>query len=239
MNSFMQHRIVTGCFSSRIGSANWSTSSSRKAHCKRAFPTAVPRPSLSFTGLILLILISTPLLLGSMQGQISHMKQPSLVPGRAACSVFSLSTYCIERGDTMDQPTQNLPTNWEDIQWFSVKLDKEQLFMKSQLAPVADPIYSTNQLLVGEDPECQLADQKPNKLVSTELPTECLATVADISAEEVEVGRNVSKITRDTIMEMKLVLKESLELLTTFCVSNAKDSVEPFWIQKGFQVWFR
>ena len=73
-----------------------------------------------------------------------------------------------------------------------------------------------------------------------ELPTECLATVADISAEEVEVGgRNVSKITRDTIMKMKLVLKESLVLLTTFGVSNEKDSVELSWIQNGFQVWFR
>ena len=222
MSSFMQHRIVTGCFFLRIGSAHWSPSSSGKARCKRTFPTAVNPHLQNFTGILLLILLA------SMQGQISYMKQPCQVPGIAVCSVLSLSTDCMERPA---QPTLPLLSNLED------KMDMKQLSLKSQLTPVADPIYSTNKLLVGGDPECHLALQKPNKLIAKEAPTEYLTTAAEISAGnlelevEVEVERNVSKTTIGNMRKMALVMKEPLEIPTTSCFLNE--------IQNGFQVRFR
>lgn len=115
------------------------------------------------------------------------------VGGRASTSAYSCVYVDIERGDLMDQPTPPLPTDldlfiMEDNKSFAaeiVKWDEEQLRLKSEPAPTCPP----SQLLIGDDPECQIIEQKPDlaqshALLAKEATLEYLAAVAAIPAEK-------------------------------------------------------
>jgi len=119
------------------------------------------------------------------------------VGGRASTSAYSCVYVDIERGDLMDQVTPPLPSDldlfiMEDNKSFAseiVKWDEEQLRLKSEPAPVPATPGPTSQLLIGDDPECQIIEQKPqlaqsHALLAKEATLEHLAAVAAMPAEK-------------------------------------------------------
>jgi len=124
--------------------------------------------------------------------------QKEAVGGRASTSAYSCVYVDLERGDLMDQVTPPLPSDldlfiMEDNKSFAaeiVKWDEEQLRLKSAPAPTTTPANPpTSQLLIGDDPECQIIEQKPqlaqsHALLAKEATLEHLAAVAAIPAEK-------------------------------------------------------
>jgi len=119
------------------------------------------------------------------------------VGGRASTSAYSCVYVNIERGDLMDQASPPLPSDldlfiMEDNKSFAaeiVKWDEEQLRLKSEPAPASTPSNPSSHLLIGDDPECQIIEQKPqlaqsHALLAKEATLEHLAAVAAIPAEK-------------------------------------------------------
>merc|ERR1719334_1479996 len=99
----------------------------------------------------------------------------------------------------MDQSSQPLPTDldifiMEDNKSFAaeiVKWDEEQLRLKSEAAQPANSQMGppSSQLLIGDDPECQIIEQKPDlaqshALLAKEATLEHLASVAAMPIEK-------------------------------------------------------
>jgi len=119
------------------------------------------------------------------------------VGGRASTSAYSCVYVDIERGDLMDQVSPPLPSDldlfiMEDNKSFAaeiMKWDEEQLRLKSEPAPTTITSNPTSHLLIGDDPECQIIEQKPqlaqsHALLAKEATLEHLAAVAAIPAEK-------------------------------------------------------
>jgi len=118
------------------------------------------------------------------------------VGGRASTSAYSCVYIDVQRGDLMDQTSQPLPSDldlfiMDDNKSFAaeiVKWDEEQLRLKLEPSSANAPSCPPSQLLIGDDPECQIIEQKPDlaqshALLAKEATLEYLAHVAQIPAE--------------------------------------------------------
>jgi len=140
------------------------------------------------------------------------------VGGRASTSAYSCVYVDIARGDLMEQTNPPLPSDldlfiMEDNKSFAAEImrwDEEQLRLKSEPAPTPSCPSSASPLLIGDDPECQIIEQKPDlaqshALLAREATLEFLAQVAAIPAEKkkLEAKSNTSYVINKVYQAVK------------------------------------